>query len=87
VDDYGKAKVALHNATNHLDAIETKHRKRIRRIEALRVELLQLESGLPSLSAKLEQSRDDLKIAKATYRALRHERRSVRNLNFPNAKN
>jgi septal ring factor EnvC (AmiA/AmiB activator) len=73
MDEYGKAKVKLHNAQKHFEAVEKKHRKRLNRIESLRMELAQLESGLPSLDEKLRQAKDDVKTAKEIYRPLRHE--------------
>jgi len=76
MDDYAKAKRKSHNAQNHFEALEKKHRKRMVRIDALRIELAQLESGLPVLVEKLEQASADLKTAKATYRTLRHERKT-----------
>jgi chromosome segregation ATPase len=78
MDDYGKAKVRLHNAQNHVEALEKKHRKRISRIDALRIELAQLESGLPALAEKVEQAKADLKTAKAVYRPLRRERKAAK---------
>jgi predicted nuclease with TOPRIM domain len=73
MDEYGEAKVKLHNAQKHFEAIEKKHRKRLSRIESLRIELAQLESGLPSLAEKLRLAKDDVKAAKDVYRPLRHE--------------
>jgi chromosome segregation ATPase len=75
---YGIAKVKYHNAQKHLEAVEKKHRKRLSRIESLRVELNQTESSLPSLSEKLEQAKDDVKAARLTYRTLRQERKVER---------
>ncbi len=39
MDEYGKAKVKLHNAQKHFEALDKKHHKRLGRIESLRVEL------------------------------------------------
>ena len=79
LDEYGKAKVKLHNAQKHFDAVEKKHMKRLGRIDSLRIELAQLESGLPSLAEKLRQAKDDVKTAKEIYRPLRHEHKESRN--------
>jgi hypothetical protein len=64
---------AIHRATKHFEAIEKKHRKRLGRLESLRLELAQLESALPSLAEKLGRAKDDVKTAKEIYRPLRYE--------------
>jgi predicted nucleic acid-binding Zn-ribbon protein len=79
MDEYGKARVKLHNAQKHFEAIEKKHRKRLGRIESMHLELAQLESGLPALAEKLRQAKDDVKAAKDVYRPLRHEHKESRN--------
>jgi multidrug resistance efflux pump len=75
MDEYSKAKLRFHNAQHHFEALEKKYRKRLGQIDSLRIELAQLESGLPVLSEKLEQAKSDLKTAKAIYRPLRQVRK------------
>lgn len=72
--DYGKAKLALHNAKQTLEALEKKYRKRTKQIKAYQIELGQLEKSLPSLIERMERAKADLKAAREAYRELKRRR-------------
>lgn len=61
-------KLALHNATQNMDALEKKFRKRTNRINALRIELEQLERSLRPLIERIDKAKTELKAARAAYR-------------------
>lgn len=75
LQEYGKAKLALHNAKQTADALGKKYRNRANRIKALRIELAQLEKSMPALTDRLKQSENDLKAAREAFRPLRRERK------------
>lgn len=68
---YGEAKMQVHNAKQTLDALEAKARKRMKQIKAHEADLAKLESSLASLAGKIVRAKAELVLAKEAYRPLR----------------
>ncbi|HLV96636.1 MAG TPA: hypothetical protein VKS44_15705 [Candidatus Acidoferrales bacterium] len=75
---YSRARGNYHNAQRHLEAVETKLRKRLKQVHAAQVELEQQEAGLPRLKDDLEKAKAKLAAARDVYRPLREKWKASR---------